>query len=80
MAQIKLKIVEVLWRDHIGFNGWVDLADCINEKEDPAMTVGYLIYEDKKAFFLAQSISETGDYGDVIKILKATIVRKRCLV
>ena len=80
MAQIKLKVVEILWRDHIGFNGWVELENCIKESEEPARTVGYLIHENKKAFFLAQSISETGDFGDVIKILKATIVRKRCLV
>ena len=76
------KMLAVEWMDHHTDGGWKTEEQCLESMRRPLIcrTVGFLVSEDRRTLSLAQSCTqETGRYGELINILKSTIVRRRTI-
>lgn len=64
---MKYRLVKVSWLDACGINEWENTEDmikrCTREHEDPVVSVGFVIHEDRKKVIIAQTI--TGGVPDV---------------
>lgn len=66
-----MKIVRVRWTDAESTGKWTH----VDELEDPSHTetVGFLVKETEKSYFVANSVNTAGEAGDTIAIPKSWV-------
>ena len=78
MTKQKFKLYRVDWIDASSESGWKKL-DNIDTSHIYIHTVGWLIKETKDYLFLAQNLSSSYSYNDIMMIPKGWKVRKRII-
>ena len=74
-----MKIVEVVWLDSQGREGWTDKKEMQTWNEDLlCKSVGYLLREENDRIILVMSESSTS-LADGLTIPRACIINLRCL-
>ena len=79
---MSLIIVEVEWRDTMGYGPWTDknrIEDVVDTKDSLIRSVGYLVKETETEIVIAQSSSYSlkGNWGELMTIPLSNIIKKR---
>lgn len=76
-----LRVELVVWRDHEGLPGWssaVDLEEWAKVDTTTCVSVGILVHESEDSIVLSSSVHSDG-WGDSLKLLKSSIIRREIL-
>lgn len=75
MSKKTFKLYRVNWVDAASNSGWVHISDIKTPKDYLVSTVGWLIYEDKNYYVLAQNLTSSGNVSDRMQIPKKWVTK-----
>lgn len=76
---MSIKVEQITWLDHYSAAGWQDVIDKI-PVDYVVNSVGFVINETPKYVVLAQSVSDSNSYAELMHILKINITKRKILL
>ena len=71
-------IISVLWYDHSGDAGWIELKD-LDEPPITCKTVGFLVKETDTSLHIMSTLTDDRGHGGNNELLKSCIVSQKTL-